>query len=62
MRIWRWIQAAGAAHVAAHYGSRLLVLFVVAPASAVAAGGDYGEKCSPYPLDVLAIRALYETR
>ena len=24
--------------------------------------GDYGEKCSPYPLDVLAIRALYESR
>ena len=24
--------------------------------------GDYVKKCSPYPLDVLAIRALYETR
>ena len=28
----------------------------------VMSGGDYGNKCSPYPLDVLAIRALYETR
>ena len=28
----------------------------------VMAGGDYGNKCSPYPIDVLAIRALYETR
>ena len=28
----------------------------------IMAGGDYGKKCSPYPLDVLAIRALYETR
>ena len=24
--------------------------------------GDYVKKCAPYPLDVLAIRALYETR
>ena len=31
-------------------------------AGAVMAGADYGEKCAPYPLDVLAIRALYETR
>ena len=28
----------------------------------VMSGGNYSEKCSPYPLDVLAIRALYETR
>ena len=28
----------------------------------VMSGGDYGAKCAPYPADVLAIRALYETR
>ena len=28
----------------------------------VMSGGNYSEKCSPYPLDVLAIRALYESR
>ncbi len=28
----------------------------------VMSAGSYNEKCFPYPLDVLAIRALYETR
>ena len=36
MRIGRWILAAGAAHVAARYGSRLFVLLVVAASAACA--------------------------